>query len=51
MWQRAVDGYAALDAAARERVDAFLDAHGGLRAMQTPIRRRVVRVRNRLVAA
>ncbi len=51
MWQRAIDCYAALDPAARERVDAFLDAHGGLRAMQTPIRRRVARVRNRLVAA
>jgi len=51
MWQRAVDCHGALDPAAREHVDAFLRAHGGLDALRTPIRRRVARVRNRLVPA
>lgn len=51
MFQRAVDTYAAIPAADRPRVDAFLSERGGLTGLQHAVRRRVRRERNRLVAA
>ena len=51
MFQRAVDHLAGLAGEARRRVEAFLEAHGGLEALRAPIRRRVRRERNRLVPA
>jgi hypothetical protein len=50
MFQRALDCHAALDAAARERVDAWLRDVGGREAMRFRPRRRVRRERNVLVA-
>ena len=49
MWQRAVDAYAALDAASRERADALLPDTGV--SLRTPMQHRVSRENNQLVLA
>lgn len=49
MLQRPLDFYRSLEGSDREGVDALLARVGGVEAMQTPIRRRVVRRDNRLV--
>lgn len=51
MMQRPLDHYAALGGAERTAVDGLLRELGGLEAMQPPLRRRVARVNNRIVAA